>query len=90
MVDLLAGFVFVAICLALLPGPFALLCTHYGRQYSKDLVHGVAVILGVVSVPLGVFWWRTIYTEWRYLGLVSAACGAVAVFLAVRAYLYGR
>lgn len=41
----------------------------------------LAVLLGAASCWLGIFWFVTIYTGWRYLGLFSTACGLYAMYI---------
>lgn len=71
---------FLGICLVWLCGPLALLAAVWKR-------YGIATVLSIAALYLGVFWYETVYTEWRYLGLVSANCGLVAFFLAIRTYI---
>jgi hypothetical protein len=71
--DSVAAVLFVLICLGYLCGPVALWLA-FRRWYF------LAVLVGALSCWLGIFWFVTIYTEWKYLGLGSAACGLYAMY----------
>lgn len=71
--DVLALSVFMLISALFLCGPISLILA-YNRW------HILAVFLGAASCWLGIFWFVTVYTGWKYLGLVSAACGLYAMY----------
>ena len=77
MFDYLAISLFMLICSLYLCGPIALFFVVLKAPYH-------AIWTGLCAILLGAFWYETIYTGWRYLGLFSAACGLLGIFLAMR------
>lgn len=73
----LAFMVFLIFCALILCGPVAILCANYRW-------HILAVIIGAFAAWLGIFWFVTVYTWFKYLGLVSAACGLYAMYKTAR------
>lgn len=75
--ETLAFFVFLLICALFLNGPLAIL-------FANQRWHILAVIAGACACWLGIFWFVTVYTGWKYLGLLSAACGLYAMYLTAK------
>jgi hypothetical protein len=69
----LAFLVFIIISALFLCGPVAI-----ALALNKWSV--LAVLVGACACWLGIFWFVTVYTGWKYLGLVSAACGLYAMY----------
>jgi hypothetical protein len=76
-VDVLAISVFLLFCGLFLNGPIAIILA-----YARWNI--VAVLIGACSCWLGIFWFVTVYTGWKYLGLLSAACGLYAMYKTAR------
>jgi len=68
----LALLVFGIFCAAFLCGPIAL-----GLAYGKFNV--LAAIAAIIAIWLGIYWFATIYTWAKYLGVLSALCGLLAL-----------
>lgn len=49
-----------------------------------------AVILAACAAWLGIYWFVTVYTWPRYLGLVSTACGLYAMYHVAHSLMVGR
>lgn len=73
----LALLVFVIFCAVFLCGPIAVLLA-----YLKWTL--LALIVGGLAIWLGVYWFATVYTWAKYLGVVSAGLGLWALFKATR------
>lgn len=71
----LAVLLFLLISGAYLSGPLA-----YALAVARFNI--LAVLLAGLSIWLGTFWLLTIYTGWKYLGLVSAGIGVLALLKA--------
>lgn len=69
----LALLVFVLFCAVFLCGPVAVLLAV--NHWSL-----LAVIIAACSCWLGIYWFLTVYTSAKYLGLVSLACGLYAMY----------
>jgi hypothetical protein len=68
---------FLVVCLVVvtnLCGPGALLAAYYGYDV-------LAAVIGGLAIMLGWQWYSTVYTWARYLGLLSLAMGAGAIWL---------
>jgi hypothetical protein len=76
-VESLAFLVFVMICAVLLCGPVAL-----GLAYARWNV--LAVLVAAGACWLGIYFFVTVYTAFKYLGLVSAGAGLWAMYKAAR------
>ena len=68
----LAFVVFLLWSSLFLGGPFAYLLARYRWNWA-------ALLLAAASIWLGVFWFATIYTYWKYLGIASAIFGLLAL-----------
>ena len=73
----LAFLVFVIFSAVFLCGPIAVLLA-----YLKWPI--LALIVGGTAIWLGVYWFATVYTWAKYLGVVSAGLGLWALFKATR------
>jgi hypothetical protein len=73
----LALLVFLIVCAAILCGPIAAVC-------AVNRLHVLAVMIGAVACWLGVYFFVTVYTAFKYLGLVSAALGLWAMYKTAR------
>ena len=71
----LALLVFVLFCAVFLCGPLALMLAV--SRWSL-----IAVIVAAFACWLGIYWFLTVYTWARYLGLLSAGCGLYALYYA--------
>lgn len=71
----LAFMVFVIFCAVFLCGPIAI-----GLAYNK--LNILAVIIAAFSCWLGIYWFITVYTWAKYLGLISAGLGLYAMYIA--------
>lgn len=69
----LALVVFVIFCAVFLCGPVAVLLAV--NKWSL-----LAVIVAAVACWLGIYWYLTVYTLFKHLGLVSVACGLYAMY----------
>lgn len=78
----LALLVFVLFCAVFLCGPLA-----YGLALLKW--NWPAILVSGLAIWLGVYWLVTVYTWAKYLGLVSAGLGLLALVHATR-NLYGH
>lgn len=69
----LAYMVMLIVCAVYLSGPLSvfLAVRHF------DLA---AVIIAALACWLGIYWFVTVYTWPRYLGLASTACGLYAMY----------
>jgi hypothetical protein len=72
-VEVLAISAFLLFSSLFLSGPIAIIL-------ATQRWHIMAVFLGASSCWLGIFWFVTVYTGWKYLGLLSAACGLYAMY----------
>jgi hypothetical protein len=73
----LAFMVFLIVCAVLLCGPIAALC-------AINRWHVLAVVIGALSCWLGIYFFVTVYTSFKYLGLVSAGLGLWAMYKTAR------
>ena len=73
----LAFLVFVIFSAVFLCGPAAIVL-------SVNKLNILGIILAAISCWLGIYWFVTVYTWAKYLGLFSAACGLYAMYLAAR------
>lgn len=73
----LAFLVFILFCALILDGPLAIL-------FANQRWHILAILAGAIACWLGIFWFVTVYTWFKYLGLVSAACGLYAMYITAR------
>lgn len=69
----LALLVFVLFCAVFLCGPVAVV-------FAVNKLSLLAVVLAAVACWLGIYWFVTVYTWPRYLGLASTACGLYAMY----------
>lgn len=70
----LAYLVLLLFCLMFLLGPFAV----WFAVKNWPIAAGLGAVL---SIWLGIFWFAHVFTWPRYLGLISAALGAYAIWL---------
>lgn len=77
LVTSLAYLILGLICLLFLIGPFAV-------WFAVKKWPIAACAVGGASIGLGLFWFQGVYTWPRYLGLVSAAIGAYAIWLVLQ------
>jgi hypothetical protein len=68
----LAFLIFLLWSAVFLGGPVAYLLALYKWNM-------LALLAACTSIWLGVFWFATIYTGWKYLGLLSALLGLLAL-----------
>jgi hypothetical protein len=80
MMDLLAISAVLLFSAVFLCGPIAAVLAY--NRWSI-----MAVFLGAASCWLGIFWFVTIYTNFKYLGLMSAACGLYAMYITAKKML---
>lgn len=73
----LAFTVFLIVCALYLCGPLAVICAHLRWNIA-------AVLIGAAACWLGLFWLVTVYTWFKYMGLVSAGLGLYAMYKAAR------
>ena len=71
LVASLAYLILSLICLLFLLGPFAAWIAVKNFPIA-------ALVLGLLAIGLGVFWFQGVYTWPRYLGLLSAGLGIYA------------
>jgi hypothetical protein len=69
----LALMVFVLFCAVFLCGPLAVLL-------AVNKLPILAVMVAACACWLGIYWFLTVYTWARYLGLASVACGLYAMY----------
>jgi hypothetical protein len=69
----LAILVFAIFCAVFLCGPVAILLARYGHPIA-------ATIVGLIAIWLGIFWFESVYTLPRWLGVISALCGIYSVW----------
>ncbi len=73
--------VFVLFCGVFLCGPFALGCAYLRWNW-------LAVLIGCVALMLGIFWFATVFTWFKWLGVISAFMGFLALLKATGDMLY--
>lgn len=73
----LALLVFLLVCATYLCGPIA-------AFFAVKKLSIAAVITGALACWLGIYFFVTVYTGFRYLGLVSAALGLWAMYKTAR------
>jgi|688.fasta_scaffold1076016_2 hypothetical protein len=73
----LALLVFFIVCAVLLCGPIAALFA-----VKKWII--AAVVTGALACWLGIYFFVTVYTSFKYLGLVSAGLGLWAMYQTAR------
>lgn len=73
----LALLVFVIFCAVFLCGPIAV-----GLAYFKWRI--LSLIVGGLAIWLGVYWFATVFTWAKYLGVVSALLGLWALLKTTR------
>lgn len=71
----LAFLVFIIFCAVFLCGPFAVILAYLKWTIPALIVGGLAILLGA-------YWFGTIYTWFKYLGVVSALLGLWALLKA--------
>jgi hypothetical protein len=64
--------IIVLFCALFLCGPFALILAHYKFRI-------LALLVGCLAIWLGIFWFATIFTAAKWLGIISALCGLFAL-----------
>ena len=69
----LALMVFVIFCAVFLCGPLAVLL-------AVNKLALLAVLTAALACWLGIFWFLSVYTWPRYLGLLSTGCGLYAMY----------
>jgi hypothetical protein len=77
VVDVLAISAVMFVVALYLCGPIAVILA-YNRW------HVMAVLIGAASCWLGIYFFVTIYTAFKYLGLFSAVCGLWAMYKAAQ------
>lgn len=78
----LALIVFFIVCAVLLCGPLALF-------FAMVRWHILAVVIGALSCWLGIYFFVTVYTSFKYLGLVSTGLGLWAMYKTARNLMVG-
>jgi hypothetical protein len=73
----LAFMVFLIVCAVLLCGPIAAIFAV--KKWSI-----AAVLVGACACWLGIYFFVTVYTSFKYLGLVSAGLGLWAMYKTAR------
>ena len=73
----LAFMVFLIVCAVYLCGPIAAIC-------AVNRWHVLAVLLGAFACWLGIYFFVTVYTSFKYVGLVSAGLGLWAMYKTAR------
>ena len=68
----LALMVFVIWCAVFLCGPIAYALAHFRCNI-------LAIIVSAAAIWLGIFWFGNVYTWAKYLGIVSAVLGLLAL-----------
>lgn len=81
-VDVLALSAFMLVSAVYLCGPIALIL-------AWNRWHLLAVLLGAASCWLGIYFFVTVYTAFKYLGLVSAGLGLWAMYKTARNLMVG-
>lgn len=78
----LALMVFLIVCAVYLCGPLAALCAVKKWSFA-------AVLLGAAACWLGIYFFVTVVTMFRLLGLVSAGLGIWAMYKTARNIMVG-
>jgi len=73
----LALLVFFLVCAVFLCGPVAAIA-------AANKFNVLAVIIGALACWLGIYFFVTVYTSFKYLGLVSAGLGLWAMYKTAR------
>lgn len=73
--------VFVLFCAMFLCGPIAL-----GLAYARW--NWLAIFIGCVAIMLGIQWFAGVYTWFKWLGVISAFMGLLALLKATGDMLY--
>lgn len=73
----LAFMVFLIVCAVYLCGPIAALCAV--KKWSI-----AAILLGAVACWLGIYFFVTVYTWFRFIGLASVGFGLWAMYKSAR------
>jgi len=73
----LALLVFFIVCAVMLCGPFAVF-------FAVQRWNLLAVFVGALACWLGIYFFATVYTSFKYLGLVSAGLGLWAMYKTAR------
>lgn len=81
-VESLALIIFLIITAVLLCGPLAVF-------FAVNRWHILAVVIGGLSCWLGIYFFVTVYTAFKYLGLVSAGLGLWAMYKTARNLMVG-
>lgn len=64
--------IFAIFCAVFLCGPLACLLAHYKFRVLSLLIGGLAIFLGI-------YWFATVFTWFKWLGVLSALCGLFAL-----------
>jgi Na+/H+-translocating membrane pyrophosphatase len=77
IMESLALLVIFIVCAVMLCGPIAAIC-------AANKFNVLAVLVGALACWLGIYFFVTVYTWFRYLGLVSAGLGLWAMYKTAR------
>lgn len=79
----LALLVFLIFCAVFLCGPIAYLLAMYKWNI-------LAVIVSALAIWLGIYWFVTIYTWFKYLGILSSILGVLALLKVTDNLFYAK